>query len=75
MKVARTSVVDPNICDLLQYSPTEIGFIGKALGTTKVTVSFREDPDKVNDPNGRDADPQLHRARGAGRRSAARTPI
>lgn len=47
LEFARTAVVDPNICDLFQYSITEIGFIGKTIGTTQVTVWFRES----NDPN------------------------
>ncbi|MEI8373388.1 MAG: pilus assembly protein N-terminal domain-containing protein [Planctomycetota bacterium] len=47
LEFTRTAVVDPNVCDLFQYSTTEIGFIGKALGTTQVTVWFRES----NDPN------------------------
>jgi pilus assembly protein CpaC len=47
LEFARTAVVDPKVCDLIQYSLNEIGFIGKALGTTEVTVWFRES----NDPN------------------------
>ena len=47
IEFARTAVVDPSVCDLFQYSPTEIGFIGKNIGTTEVTVWFRES----NDPN------------------------
>ena len=33
--------------NVFQYSPTEIGFIGKAVGTTEVTVWFHES----NEPN------------------------
>ena len=47
IEFTRTAVVDPKICDLIQYSPTEIGFVGKAIGTTQVTLWFRES----NDPN------------------------
>ena len=47
VEFTRTAVVDPRVCDLLQYSPTELGFIGKGLGTTEVTVWFRES----NEPN------------------------
>ncbi len=47
IEFTRTAVVDPAVCDLIQYSATEIGFIGKGLGTTEVTVWFRES----NDPN------------------------
>ena len=42
VEFTRTAVVDPNICDLIQYSPTELGLIGKRLGTTQVTLWFRE---------------------------------
>ena len=44
---SRTAVVDPAVCDLIQYSPTELGIVGKSVGTTQVTVWFRES----NDPN------------------------
>jgi pilus assembly protein CpaC len=47
IEFTRTAVVDPKICDLIQYSATELGFVGKALGTTQVTVWFRDS----NDPN------------------------
>ena len=42
---SRTAVVDPAICDLIQYSPSELGFVGKSVGTTQVTVWFRDSDD------------------------------
>jgi pilus assembly protein CpaC len=47
IEFTRTAVVNPKICDLIQYSATEVGFVGKAIGTTQVTVWFREG----NNPN------------------------
>ena len=45
VEFSRTAVVDPAICDLIQYSPTELGFVGKTIGTTQVTVWFRDSDD------------------------------
>jgi len=49
VEFTRTAVVDPSICDLVQYSPTEIGFIGKKVGTTQVTLWFHQDDNLIVD--------------------------
>lgn len=38
--IYRTAVVDPNICDVIQFTPKEISIIGKAQGSTHVTFWF-----------------------------------
>ncbi len=39
----RVSVVDPAICDVVQYTPREIAVVGKAQGATDVTFWFADD--------------------------------
>ena len=39
--VYRTAVVDPSICDLVQFTPREVSIIGKSVGTTNVTFWFQ----------------------------------
>jgi len=38
--IYRTAVVDPNICDVVQFTPKEISIIGKSQGSTHVTFWF-----------------------------------
>lgn len=45
--VFRTAVVDPTICDVVQYTPNELSIVGKRAGATHVTFWFR---DGVEDP-------------------------
>ena len=40
MDIYRTAVVDPSICDVVQFTPREISIIGKAQGATHVTFWF-----------------------------------
>ena len=51
VELTRTAVVDPKICDIMQYSPTEVGFIAKGLGTTQVTLWFRDSDSNDRNPN------------------------
>lgn len=44
-RVARVHVTDPSVADYVLYSPTEIGVIGTAVGTTTVLVWFEDEPD------------------------------
>lgn len=39
--IYRTQVVDPQIADIIQFTPREISIIGKSEGTTSVTFWFR----------------------------------
>ena len=38
--IYRTAVVDPAICDVIQFTPREISIIGKSQGSTHVTFWF-----------------------------------
>lgn len=38
----RTAVVDPSICDIIQFNPREISIIGRAVGSTHVTFWFED---------------------------------
>jgi pilus assembly protein CpaC len=38
--IYRTAVVDPGICDVVQFTPREISIIGKSQGSTHVTFWF-----------------------------------
>lgn len=38
--VSRIAIADPNILDVVQYSPTEMGIIGLAMGTTDLHLWF-----------------------------------
>jgi len=40
--VYRTAVVDPSICDVVQFTPREISIIGRGQGATHVTFWFTE---------------------------------
>ncbi len=51
IELTRVFVVDPKICDIMQYSPTEVGFIAKGLGTTQVTLWFRDSDSNDRNPN------------------------
>ena len=41
--VYRTAVVDPTVCDVIQYTPREISVIGLGQGATHVTFWFDDD--------------------------------
>jgi pilus assembly protein CpaC len=41
--VYRTAVVDPSICDVVQYTPREISVIGRGQGATHVTFWFDDE--------------------------------
>ena len=38
----RSAVVDPSICDVVQFSPREVSIIGKSTGATNVTFWFQD---------------------------------
>ncbi len=38
--VFRTAIVDPGICDVVQYTPNELSIIGRRVGSTHVTFWF-----------------------------------
>lgn len=38
----RTAVVDPSICDIIQFNPRELSIIGRAVGSTHVTFWFED---------------------------------
>ena len=40
--ILRSAVVDPSVCDLVQFSPHEVSIIGKSQGATNVTFWFRD---------------------------------
>ena len=40
--VYRTAVVDPSVCDVVQFTPREISIIGKGQGATHVTFWFED---------------------------------
>ncbi|MCO6458429.1 MAG: pilus assembly protein N-terminal domain-containing protein, partial [Pirellulaceae bacterium] len=44
--VYRTAVVDPQICDVLQFTPREVSIIGRAQGATHVTFWFEGEDQK-----------------------------
>ncbi|MCA9246124.1 MAG: pilus assembly protein N-terminal domain-containing protein [Planctomycetales bacterium] len=46
--VSRFSVTDPQIVDIVQYSPTEFELIGGQSGETSLTLWFGEDPQNRN---------------------------
>lgn len=39
--IYRTAVVDPDICDLVQFTPREVSIIGREVGSTTVTFWFK----------------------------------
>lgn len=38
----RTAVVDPSVCDIIQFNPRELSIIGRAVGSTHVTFWFED---------------------------------
>lgn len=38
----RTAVVDPSVCDIIQFNPREISIIGRSVGSTHVTFWFED---------------------------------
>ena len=44
-RVARVHVTDPSVADYVLYSPTEMGVIGTAIGTTTILVWFEDEPE------------------------------
>ncbi len=38
----RTAIVDPSICDIVQFTPREISIIGRSVGSTHVTFWFED---------------------------------
>jgi len=40
--IYRTAVVDPAICDIVQFTPREVSLIGKGVGATTVTFWFKD---------------------------------
>jgi len=40
--VYRTAVVDPSVCDVIQFTPREVSIIGKGQGATHVTFWFQD---------------------------------
>ncbi|MDO4550057.1 MAG: pilus assembly protein N-terminal domain-containing protein [Planctomycetia bacterium] len=43
----RTAIVDPSICDVVQFTPREISIIGKTVGATHVTFWFKDSTEPV----------------------------
>jgi len=41
-EIFRTSVVDPSICDLVQFTPREVSIIGRSIGVTNITFWFQD---------------------------------
>ena len=40
--IRRTSIIDPSVCDVLQFTPREFSLVGKKLGTTQITFWFED---------------------------------
>jgi len=40
--VFRTAIVDPSICDLVQFTPREVSIIGRSVGVTNITFWFHD---------------------------------
>jgi pilus assembly protein CpaC len=56
--VVRTAIADQRIVDIVQFSPTELAFIGMMVGSTTVTMWFEDSPqpliylvEVINDPS------------------------
>lgn len=45
--IVRTAIADSTVADIVPYSPSEIGIIGTALGTTTVTLWFENNPEPL----------------------------
>ena len=66
--ISRSAVVDPTVCDVVQFSPREVSIIGKSQGATNVTFWFQ-------DRNGSAADLPGARDSGPGSQTAPRTEV
>ena len=44
--IYRTAVVDPKICEIIQFTPSEVSIIGKSQGSTNITFWFEESDKK-----------------------------
>src|SRR5205807_8145757 len=42
--VVRTAIADQRVVDIVQFSPTEMAFIGQTVGSTTVTLWFEDSP-------------------------------
>ena len=40
--IYRTAVVDPGVCDVVQFTPREVSIIGKGVGATHITFWFAD---------------------------------
>ncbi|HTN73728.1 MAG TPA: pilus assembly protein N-terminal domain-containing protein, partial [Pirellulaceae bacterium] len=40
--IYRTAVVDPKVCEVVQFTPREVSIIGKSVGATHLTFWFRD---------------------------------
>ncbi len=45
--VSRTSITDPSVAEMIQFSPTEFELIGVKLGETTLTLWFGDDPNRA----------------------------
>lgn len=45
--IIRTAIADATVADIVPYSPTEIGILGSALGSTTVTLWFENNPEPL----------------------------
>lgn len=60
--IYRTAVVDPSVCDIVQFTPREISIIGKSQGATHITFWFDQADNRpltylvrvMPDPNARE---------------------
>ncbi|MDP6444241.1 MAG: pilus assembly protein N-terminal domain-containing protein [Pirellulaceae bacterium] len=43
--IRRTAIVDPAVCDIIQFSPSEISLIGRRAGQTQMTFWFDDNDD------------------------------
>lgn len=44
--IYRTAVVDPKVCEIIQFTPSEVSIIGKSQGSTNITFWFEESDKK-----------------------------
>lgn len=40
--IRRTSIIDPSVCDVLQFTPREFALVGKKIGSTQITFWFED---------------------------------
>ncbi|MBI3860284.1 MAG: pilus assembly protein N-terminal domain-containing protein [Planctomycetia bacterium] len=45
--VVRTAIADQRIVDIVQFSPTEMAFVGMGVGSTTVTIWFEDSPEPL----------------------------